>query len=86
MTILENLYNGNINPSDTEKLKNNPEYTKSLELVCRARKKLTDTLNDEQKVLLENYIINTDELSIITEETIFKEAFSLAMKIMMEIQ
>ncbi len=39
MTILENLYNGNINPSDTEKLKNNPEYTKSLELVCRARKK-----------------------------------------------
>ncbi len=86
MTILENLYNGNINPSDTEKLKNNPEYKKSLELVCRARKKLTDTLNDEQKVLLENYIINTDELSIITEETIFKEAFSLAMKIMMEIQ
>jgi hypothetical protein len=50
------------------------------------KKKLTDTLNDEQKVLLENYIINTDELSIITEETIFKEAFSLAMKIMIEIQ
>ena len=86
MTVLENLYNGNINPSDTKWLKNNPEYTKSLENVCKSRQKLTDTLNDEQKALFENYVINADKLSVITEEAIFKEAFSLAIKIMTEIQ
>ena len=47
---------------------------------------MTDTLDDKQKELFENYIINVDKLSTITEEALFKEAFSLAIKTMKEIQ
>jgi hypothetical protein len=86
MTILKNLYNGNINRSDIEGLKNNTEYKKLLNLVNKAKEKLIDTMTDEQMILFENYIINADELSIVIDEGIFKSAFSLAVKIMIEIQ
>jgi hypothetical protein len=85
MSILENLYNGNINPSDIEGLKNNTKYKKILNLVNKAKVKLIDTMTDEQMILFENYIINADELSIVIDEEVFKSAFSLALKIMMEI-
>ncbi len=86
MTTLENLYNGNINPSDLDELKYNPEYSRALNRVCAARQKLTDSLSAEQRELLERYITNADELSIITDEVIFKSGFSLAIKIMTEIR
>ncbi len=86
MTTLENLYNGNINPSDLDELKNNPEYSRALNRVCAARQKLTDSLSAEQRELLERYIRNADELSVITDEAIFKSGFSLAIEIMTEIQ
>lgn len=49
MTTLENLYNGNINPSDLDELKYNPEYSRALNRVCAARHKLTDSLSAEQR-------------------------------------
>ena len=86
MTTLENLYNGNINPSDLDELKYNPEYSRALNRVCAARQKLTDSLSAEQRELLERYITKADELSIITDKAIFKSGFSLAIKIMTEIR
>ncbi len=86
MTTLENLYNGNINPSDLDELKYNPEYSRALNRVCAARQKLTDSLSAEQRELLERYITNADELSVITDEATFKSGFSLAIKIMTEIR
>lgn len=86
MTTLENLYNGNINPCESEHLKNNSEYKKLLSLVGRAQEKLEGTLSDEQQELFENYLVNANELSVVIDEEIFKEGFSLAMKIMIEIQ
>ena len=71
MTTLENLYNGNINPSDLDELKYNPEYSRALNLVCVARQKLTDSLSAEQRELLERYITNADEISVIMDEAIF---------------
>ena len=86
MTTLENLYNGNINPSDLDELKCNPEYSHALNRVCAARQKLSDSLSAEQRELLERYIRNADELSVIMDEAIFKSGFSLAIKIMTEIR
>ena len=86
MTTLENLYHGNINPCESERLKNNPEYQKLLTLTEKAQEKLQASLSEEQRRLLDNYIINADELSIVINEAIFKDGFSLAMKIMIEIQ
>jgi len=46
---------------------------------------MIDTLILPQNRVLFN-TFNADELSVITEEAIFKEAFSLAIKMMTEIQ
>ena len=84
MTTLENLYNGNINPCESERLKNNPEYKKLIALISQAQEKIVATLTEEQKKLFDNYIMNSEELSVIINEEIFKEGFSLAIKIMIE--
>ena len=84
MTMLENLYHGNINPCESEKLLNNPEYNKLIALTAQAQEKLAATLTEEQKKLFDNYIMNSEELSVIINEEVFKEGFSLAMKIMIE--
>lgn len=86
VTTLENLYHGNINPCDSEKLLNNPEYQKLISLTSLAQDKLVESLTDKQKKLFDNYVANAEELSVIIEEETFKYAFSLAIKIMNEIQ
>ena len=62
MTTLENLYNGNINPSDLDELKCNTEYSRALNRVCAARQKLTDSLSAEQRELLERCISSSPSL------------------------
>lgn len=84
MTVLENLYHGNINPSEFNNLQERENYKKLLSLISTAQEKLSETLTAEQTKLFENYVINSEELSLIIEEEIFKEGFSLAMKIMIE--
>ena len=86
MTTLENLYHGNINPCESERLLNNHKYKKLIALTSQAQDKLVESLNDEQRKLFDNYVTNSEELSVIIEEKTFKYAFSLAMKIMIEIQ
>lgn len=53
MTTLENLYNGNINQCETEKLKNNPEYKNLIVLTVQAQEKLVATLSEEQRKLFD---------------------------------
>ena len=67
-------------------MQHNPEYSRALNRVCVARQKLSDSLSAEQRELLERYITNADELSVITDKAIFKSGFSLAIKIMTEIR
>ncbi len=85
MTILENLYHGNINPCELEQLQKRSDYKDALVLVNRVQEKIEATLDEEQKKLFENYTACSDKLSLIIEEEIFKEGFRLAVKIMMEI-
>ena len=40
MTTLENLYNGNIEPTDSESLKNNVRYKEGLRLVGRLQEEM----------------------------------------------
>ena len=84
MTTLENLYHGNINPCESEKLLNNHEYKKLIELTAQAQEKFAATLTEEQKKLFDNYIMNSEELSVIINEEIFKEGYRLATQIMIE--
>ena len=86
MTTLENLYYGNIEPCNTETLKRNPRYIESLELVATLQQKLSSAMNSEQNDLYEKYMTASNELASVITEDAFKTGFSLAMKIMMEIQ
>ena len=72
MTVLENLYNGNIEPTDSESLKNNMRYKEGLRLVGRLPEELSATLNAEQKELFEKYLTAANELSVVINEETFK--------------
>ena len=84
MTVLENLYNGNIEPTDSESLKNNVRYKEGLRLVGRLQEELSATLNKEQKELFEKYLTAANELSIVINEETFKIGYRLATQIMIE--
>ena len=84
MTVLENLYNGNIEPTDSDSLKNNVRYKEGLRLVGRLQEELSSTLNEEQKELFEKYLMATNELSIVINEETFKSGYRLATQIMIE--
>ncbi len=86
MTTLENLYYGNIEPCNTETLKRNPRYIESLELVATLQQELSSAINSEQNDLYEKYMTASNELASVITEDAFKSGFSLAMKVMMEIQ
>lgn len=81
MTILEELYYGNLNPTDIVTLPN--KQTESmLALVDRNKKKLEETMNAEQYEALERYAEASAELSVLTECEAFVKGFSLAAKIL----
>ena len=84
MTVLENLYNGNIEPTDSESLKNNVRYKEGLRLVGRLQEEMAETLNEEQKEIFEKYLMAENELSIIINEEAFKTGYRLATQIMIE--
>ncbi len=85
MNTLENLYYGNINPSESESLRGRVDYKKSIILVTKAQEELKAALTDEQMELFVNYLMSVEELSLIVEEEMFKEGFKLAARIMAEI-
>ncbi len=84
MTVLENLYNGNIDPTDSDSLKNDMRYKEGLRLVGRLQEELSATLNEEQKELFEKYLTAANELSIVINEETFKTGYRLATQIMIE--
>ncbi len=84
MTVLENLYNGNIEPTDSESLKNNVRYKEGLRFVGRLQEELSATLNEEQKAIFEKYLTAANELSIVINEETFKSGYHLATQIMIE--
>ena len=84
MTVLENLYNGNIEPTDSESLKNNMRYKEGLRIVDRLQDELSAMLNEEQKEIFDKYLTAVNELSIAINEETFKTGYRLATQIMIE--
>ncbi len=85
MAILKDLYNGNVNPCELEHLNTSEDYKTAMSRVCEACEELEKTLTDVQKWLFEKYNKERDLMSLIVEEEIFKEGFSLAMRIKEEV-
>ena len=85
MTTLENLYNGNINPCELERLSERKDYKTATARVSEAQCELENTLTEVQQRLFENYTKEWDMMSLIVEEEIFREGFALAMSIKEEV-
>lgn len=83
MTILEDLYYGNIVPAE-KGIKKGSKYSKLLNLAARNEEKLSATLTKEQKILFEKYKDCTIEMSGISEKEAFVEGVKLGVKIIVE--
>ena len=84
MQVLEDLYIGNIHPSERG-YKNDSQYGKALEETVKCCDMLIGTLTEKQKELFENYMTAKQEVNALTDCETFCAAFKLGAKIMMDI-
>lgn len=81
MKILEELWYGNVEPSeyDTSPCKD------ALKLVCRNEDQLKASFTDVQRELFRQYVDSVQELQTIIECILFQNTFRLGAGIMLEV-
>ena len=84
MLILEDLYLGDVRPSERS-FKRNSQYAKAPDEVVKARDALTDTLTEKQKEVFEEYMSAQREVNVLTDCETFIYAFRLTAKIMIDV-
>ena len=84
MLVLEDLYLGDVRPSERS-FKRNSQYAKALDEVVKAGDALTDTLTEKQKEVFEEYMSAQQEVNVLTDCETFIYAFRLAAKIMIDV-
>ena len=83
MTILENLWYGNIRPVE-EFVDGNAEYKSLLRLVGNNREKLEATLSPEQAELFDKFYTAVNEMNSTAEVAAFSYGFRLGTRLMIE--
>ena len=84
MLILEDLYLGDVHPSERS-FKRNSQYAKALDDLVKAGDALTDTLIEKQEEMFEDYMAAQREVSVLTDIETFCLAFKLGAKIMIDV-
>lgn len=84
MLILEGLYVGDIRPNERG-FKRNSQYAKALDEVVKVGDTLTESLNEKQKALFEDYMTAQREVNVLTDCETFCYAFKLGAKIMLDV-
>lgn len=84
MSILEELWYGNISPMEISHIEDKPKYKETMQLVNSNSERLKETLMAEQLELLLRYCDSRNELSNITELDAFKTGFKLGVGIVIE--
>ena len=83
MTILEDLWYGNINPHETFLIQNR-QFKHLLSLMGKNRDKLSDTLTKQQKEILEKYDETVNEMHSLAEVEAFSCGFFIGVRLMTE--
>ena len=83
MTVLEDLWYGNINPNEAI-LQDDKRFKSLLSLMGKNRDKLSDTLTEQQKEILEKYDDTINEMHSLAEQSAFQYGFSLGVRLMIE--
>ena len=84
MTLLEDLWYGNINPHEAI-LTENKQYKHLLSLMGRNRDELSETLTDKQLEALEKYDATVNEMHSLAEVEAFSYSFRLGIRLMIEV-
>ena len=84
MSILEELWCGNIRPSEYD-VSSCSEYAAALERINQVEGKLRDTLSDEQKELFARYTESVRDFHALSDFILFKNSFRLGTQLMFEI-
>ena len=84
MNILEELWYGNIEPSEYD-TSLEQEYKELLQLISRNEDKLLATMTKEQKELFSQYTDCVREYQTMAECLLFQNSFRLGAKIMLEV-
>lgn len=84
MLILEDLYLGDVRPSERS-FRRNSQYAKALDELVNAGDALTGTLTEKQKEMFEDYMTAQREVNVLTDCETFIYAFRLSAKIMLDV-
>ena len=84
MLILEDLFLGDVRPSERS-FKRNSQYAKALDELVKAVDALTNTLTEKQKELFEDYMTAQREVNVLTDCETFIYAFRLSAKIIIDV-
>ena len=84
MRILEELWYGNIEPTEYDTIACK-EYKEVLRLITKNEEKLLATLTDEQKELFSRYTNAVQEYQTMAECLLFQSSFKLGAKMMVEV-
>ena len=83
MTLLEDLWYGNIDPHKAI-LTDSKRYKHLLSLMGRNRDELNETLTDKQSETLEKYDAAVNEMHSLAEVEAFSYGFRLGVRLMIE--
>ena len=83
MTVLEDLWYGNINPHETY-LNGNCRFKHLLFLMGKNRDNLSDSLTEQQKETLEKYDEAVNEMHSLAEQEAFQYGFSLGIRTILD--
>lgn len=84
MKLLEELWYGNIEPTDFDADAGH-DYKEALRLITRNEEKLQATMTDEQKELFSQYMDCVREHQSMAECLLFQNSFRLGANIMLEV-
>ena len=84
MLILEDLYLGDVRPSERSFTRNG-QYAKTLDELVKAGDMLTETLTEKQKEIFEDYMTAQREVNVLNDCETFIYSFRLAAKIMIDV-
>ena len=84
MLILEDLYLGDVHPSERTFQKDS-QYARVLNETVKAGDALIDTLTEKQKEMFEDYLTAQREVNALTDCETFCYAFKLGAKIILDV-
>ena len=84
MSILEELWCGNIRPSEYDVSSCN-EYATALERINQVEERFRDTLSDEQKELFDRYTESVRDFHALADYLLFQSSFKLGARMILEV-